>query len=236
MQGVHLIIDEFNRGDAARIFGELLTLIEADKRGRSPVELPYSRDAFVVPKNVFLIATMNTADRSIALLDTALRRRFGFHELMPDSRVLEGSYASDVNLAALLREINARILRSIKRDARNLQVGHSYFQRDGSPLRDFADLRRVLRHEVLPLLQEYCYDDPSALRSIVGERLIDPETNEIRTELFAGGEKDDELRTALSEWGPTIVARGEAATDDAGEDPEEHDPPGSASAGSSAGG
>lgn len=211
-----MIIDEFNRGDAARIFGELLTLIEADKRGRGPVELPYSRAPFVVPKNVFIIATMNTADRSIALLDAALRRRFGFHELLPDPAVLDGSCAGGVNLAALLRTLNARILKHLKRDARNLQVGHSYFQRDGSPLRDFADLRRVLRHEVLPLLQEYCYDEPEALCAIVGERLIDPKTREIRTDLFASGEKEEELRTALAEWDPSIVAPIEGAPDEAG--------------------
>lgn len=215
-----LIIDELNRGDSARIFGELLTLIEADKRGRAPVELPYSRESFVVPKNLYLIATMNTADRSIALLDAALRRRFAFHELLPDPTLLEGSYAGAVNLGALLRALNARILKHLSRDARNLQVGHSYFQRDGNPLRDFADLRRALRHEVLPLLQEYCYDEPEALRAIVGERLIDPTTREIRADLFSSGEKAEELRTALSEWDPSIVAPIEA---EIGREPDEGD-------------
>lgn len=211
-----LIVDEFNRGDAARIFGELLTLIEIDKRGRAPVELPHSREPFVVPKNLYLIATMNTADRSIALLDAALRRRFGFHELLPEPALLEGSYAGGVHLAPLLRALNARIRLHLKRDARNLQVGHSYLQRDGSALRDFADLRRALRHEILPLLQEYCYDEPEALRAIVGERLIDPLTREIRADIFAGGEDDEELRTALSEWDQSIVVPIEIA---AGEGP-----------------
>ena len=205
-QPFYLVIDEFNRGDAARIFGELLTLIEIDKRGRAPVELPHSGEPFVVPRNVFLIATMNTADRSIALLDAALRRRFGFHELLPEPALLEGSYAGNVHLAPLLRALNARIRKHLKRDARNLQVGHSYLQRDGSALRDFADLRRALRHEVLPLLQEYCYDEPEALRAIVGDRLMDTDTLEIRAELFAGGENDEDLRTALAEWDPSIVA------------------------------
>jgi 5-methylcytosine-specific restriction protein B len=219
----YLIIDEFNRGDAARIFGELLTLIEVDKRGKGPVVLPYSREPFVVPANVFLIATMNTADRSIALLDAALRRRFGFHELLPDPSVLDGAHAGAVNLTALLRALNARILRHLKRDARNLQVGHSYFQRNGSPLRDFADLRRALRHEVLPLLQEYCYDEPEALSAIVGERLIDARTREIRADLFAPGEKEEELCTALSEWDAGIIVPIEipltepGADDDAGD-------------------
>jgi 5-methylcytosine-specific restriction protein B len=215
-QPCFLIIDELNRGDAARIFGELLTLIELDKRGRAPVELPCSHDSFVVPRNVFLIATMNTADRSIALLDAALRRRFGFHELLPDPSLLQGAYAGNVHLGALLQALNGRIRKHLSRDARNLQVGHSYFQRDGSPLSDFADLRRALRHEVLPLLQEYCYDEPEALRQIVGERLIDPKTREIRADLFAAGEKVDELCTALAEWDASIV-RDEVRLDESDE-------------------
>ena len=212
-----LIVDELNRGDAARIFGELLTLMEVDKRGRVHAELPCSRERFTVPSNVFILATMNTADRSIALLDAALRRRFGFHELPPDPRVLEGAHPGGVHLAALLRALNARIVKHLKRDAKNLQVGHAYFQRDGFPLRDFADLRRVLRHEVLPLLQEYCYDEPDALRQIVGEKLVDTKTREIHAELFAGGERDDELRIAIGVWDDAILTSPEPAGDDAGE-------------------
>ena len=121
----YLIIDEINRGDIPRIFGELLTVIEKDKRGKSII-LPLSGSAFRVPSNVFLIGTMNTADRSIALLDTALRRRFGFVELMPDSSLLEDAQVADIPLGPWLDALNRRICEHVGRDARNLQVGHSF--------------------------------------------------------------------------------------------------------------
>jgi 5-methylcytosine-specific restriction protein B len=199
-----LLIDEFNRGDAARIFGELLTLLELDKRGRVHVQLPYSRERFSVPRNVRIIATMNTSDRSIALLDSALRRRFGFVELLPDPSVLKDAQAGGVVLKRLLSTLNQRLVQALPHGARNLQVGHSFFQRDGSPLNDFADFRRVMRHEVVPLLQEYCYDQPKALLDILGNKLLDANSGEVRNELFAVG-NEDHLRTALREWDPTLV-------------------------------
>ncbi|NOK06670.1 MULTISPECIES: AAA family ATPase [Myxococcus] len=199
-----LLIDEFNRGDAARIFGELLTLLELDKRGRVHIQLPYSRERFSVPRNVRIIATMNTSDRSIALLDSALRRRFGFIELLPDPTVLKEAQAGGVVLKRLLVTLNQRLVRALPHGARNLQVGHSFFQRDGSPLSDFADFRRVMRHEVVPLLQEYCYDQPVALLDILGNKLLDASSGEIRNELFSLG-NEDHLRTALREWDPTLV-------------------------------
>ncbi|WP_408890215.1 McrB family protein [Myxococcus faecalis] len=199
-----LLIDEFNRGDAARIFGELLTLLELDKRGRVHVQLPYSRKPFSVPRNVRIIATMNTSDRSIALLDSALRRRFGFIELLPDPSVLKDAQAGGVVLKRLLNTLNQRLVKALPHGARNLQVGHSFFQRDGSPLNDFADFRRVMRHEVVPLLQEYCYDEPKALLEILGNKLLDASSGEVRNELFAMG-SEDHLRTALREWDPSLV-------------------------------
>ncbi len=120
----YLVIDEINRGDIPRIFGELLTVLEKDKRNR-PILLPLSGTPFAVPDNVFVIATMNTADRSIALLDTALRRRFGFVELMPDSSVLGGAAPGGVPLGPWLDALNRNICEHIGRDARNLQVGHA---------------------------------------------------------------------------------------------------------------
>jgi 5-methylcytosine-specific restriction protein B len=120
-----LIIDEINRGDVPRIFGELITVIEQDKRGMSII-LPVTGSAFSVPRNVYLIGTMNTADRSISLLDAALRRRFGFIELMPDSSQLAGRKAGGLPLGAWLDALNARLRQYLKHDARNLQIGHAY--------------------------------------------------------------------------------------------------------------
>ncbi|WP_224250281.1 AAA family ATPase [Hyalangium gracile] len=209
-----LLIDEFNRGDVARIFGELLTLLELDKRGKVSIELPFSGERFTVPPNVLLIATMNTADRSIALLDSALRRRFGFIELLPDPEVLATAQAGRVMLRPLLKKLNERLVQHLRHDARNLQVGHSFFQRDGSPLSDFADLRRVLRHEIVPLLQEYCYDQPELLRQILGEKFLASSSREIWDELFTGTH-DDALLTALESWDPSIIVSEARDADDA---------------------
>ena len=168
----YLIIDEINRGDIPRIFGELLTVIEKDKRGK-PVVLPMSRSAFRVPPNVLLIGTMNTADRSIALLDTALRRRFGFVELMPDASLLEGATVAGIPLGPWLDALNRRICEHVGRDARNLQVGHSFLLEGGRPVKDAVRFFRVVRDEIIPLLEEYCYEDFDALHSILGGGLVD---------------------------------------------------------------
>ena len=133
----YLIIDEINRGDIPRIFGELLSIFEKDKRGK-PLLLPLSRKPFQVLDNVFVIGTMNTADRSIALLDTALRRRFGFIELMPDSSVMGDTIIEGIPVSAWLDALNRRICEFIGRDARNLQIGHSYFLENGKPLKSMT--------------------------------------------------------------------------------------------------
>src|SRR5436189_4554620 len=133
----YLIIDEINRGDIPRIFGELLTVLEKDKRGKS-ILLPLTSRPFRVPSNVFIIGTMNTADRSIALLDTALRRRFGFIELMPDINILGDAMVGGIPLGPWLRALNERICEYVGRDARNLQIGHSYLLERGRPVGDFA--------------------------------------------------------------------------------------------------
>jgi 5-methylcytosine-specific restriction protein B len=211
-----LLVDEFNRGDPARIFGELLTLLEVDKRGRVSVELPYSGERFTVPPNVRLVATMNTADRSIALLDSALRRRFGFIELLPDPSVLGGVQPGGIVLERLLRVLNQRLVQALRQDARSRQVGHAFFQREGSPLRDIADVRRVLHNEVVPLLQEYCYDQPEALRAILGDGFLDA-AGEVRGELFRP-EGEGALLTALSGWDPTLVEARSSTVDEAGEE------------------
>ncbi len=163
----YLIIDEINRGDIPRIFGELLTILEKDKR-KQALLLPLSGSSFAVPENVYLLGTMNTADRSIALLDTALRRRFGFIELMPDSSLLAYTVVGGVPLGPWLDALNQRLCENIGRDARNLQIGHAYLLEAGRPISSLAQFARVLRDDIIPLLEEYCYENYEALERILG--------------------------------------------------------------------
>ena len=150
-----LIIDEINRGNIAKIFGELITLVEASKRlGRNDeatVTLPYSEEEFGVPDNLYIIGTMNTADRSIALLDTALRRRFEFVEMMPDSEHSTISNIAGVNCQELLAVMNKRIHFLLDREH---QIGHTYFMDIG----DLESLEAAFKNKIIPLLQEYFYD------------------------------------------------------------------------------
>jgi len=199
-----LLIDEINRGDIPRIFGELLTLLESDKRGLE-VTLPLSGERFAVPSNVHVLGTMNTADRSIALLDTALRRRFGFVELMPDISVLgTASAGGNIPLGLWLSALNDRLRAHLGRDARNLQIGHAYLLEHGRPVTDFARFVRVLAEDMVPLLEEYCYEDYGALSRILGPGLVDEARQRIRDELFAPS-KRPELVQALLEPAPEIV-------------------------------
>jgi 5-methylcytosine-specific restriction enzyme B len=178
-----LVVDEINRSDLPRTLGELMTVLEADKRGREVI-LPLSGTLFSIPPNVFLIGTMNTADRSISLLDTALRRRFGFIELMPDSKALVDAQVGGLRLGAWLDAVNSRIRNTLKRDARNLQVGHAYLM-PSPPLKSVAEFSRVLRDDIIPLLEEYCYEDFAALQKILGSSLVDIEEGRINEGLFA---------------------------------------------------
>lgn len=154
-----LIIDEINRGNVSRIFGELITLIEQSKRkGASEaleVVLPYSRKRFSVPENVHIIGTMNTADRSLAGLDVALRRRFEFREMMPDTAALAGVVVAGVPVGQMLETMNQRIEVLLGRD---FMIGHAYFM-GLSESGELADLARIFRRQVLPLLQEYFFED-----------------------------------------------------------------------------
>lgn len=198
----YLIVDEINRGDVPRIFGELLTVLEKDKRGK-PVMLSLDETPFTVPANVYLIGTMNTADRSIALLDTALRRRFGFIELMPDYDVLDASTVNGIPLGPWLRGLNQRILEHVGRDARNLQIGHAYLLHDGQPIASFSKFRRVLEEDIVPLLQEYCYEDYRTLGEILGSGLVDVDQQVIRHELFSP-DRESDLITALLGLDPEL--------------------------------
>lgn len=170
-----LLIDEINRGNIAKIFGELITLIERDKRDQSAV-LPQSGDPFAVPPNVYLMGTMNTADRSIRLLDAALRRRFSFIELMPDSTALGDVRIGDLDLTHFLDDLNLRIT---KRHGRDKQVGHSFLLEGGKPITSAAQFSARFRREILPLLQEYAYDDFRELGEYLGPDLIDAELQRV---------------------------------------------------------
>lgn len=210
-----LIIDEINRGDLPRIFGELMTLVEHDKR-ELPVTLPVTQASFSIPRNVFLIGTMNTADRSISLLDAAFRRRFGFVELMPDSSQLGDRRAGTLPLGPWLDALNMRLRRSLKRDSRNLQIGHAYLSTQ--PITSVAEFARVLRDEIVPLIEEYCYDDLGTLQEILGPELVDVTAARIREEIF-GANREDELIQAVSYPEMEPLALGTSTAADTAEQP-----------------
>lgn len=168
-----LIIDEINRGNVSAIFGELITLLEEDKRKGNPehteVKLPYSGKDFSVPNNVYIIGTMNTADRSVEALDTALRRRFSFVEMQPDPEILsDEKYEKykDVDLSKLLETINQRIEMLIDKDH---QIGHSYF----IGIENLGDLKRTFKDKIIPLLEEYFYGDFGKIGLVLGEKFIE---------------------------------------------------------------
>jgi 5-methylcytosine-specific restriction enzyme B len=156
----------------------------------------------MVPNNVYLIGTMNTADRSIALLDSALRRRFGFIELMPNIDLLNDTNLSGINLGHWLKSLNKRICDNLGRDARNRQIGHSYLLEYGKPISDFSKFAEVVRDEIMPLVEEYCYEDYSKMSMIFGIDLIDLEKQIIRYEIFKENNNDalaKALRDIISE-------------------------------------
>jgi len=170
-----LIIDEINRGNISRIFGELITLIEPSKRSGAPealeVTLPYSKERFSVPSNVYLIGTMNTADRSLAALDIALRRRFNFIEVPPNPELLDKVTVEGVALGELLSVMNQRIAALLDRDH---CLGHAYFMQLKSES-SLEDLEAVFSKQILPLLQEYFFEDWQRIQWVLNDQRKAPE-------------------------------------------------------------
>ena len=170
-----LVIDEINRGDISKIFGELITLIEKDKRETYDLQLAYSKDNFTIPENIYIIGTLNTADRSLIQIDAALRRRFAFCELMPKPEILKQTIEG-ISLRQLLEEINKRI---IEAGLREKQVGHTYLM----DVQKLDDLQFVFANEIIPLLQDYFFDDYKKLEEdILSSDFIDSEKMIVKEE------------------------------------------------------
>jgi 5-methylcytosine-specific restriction endonuclease McrBC GTP-binding regulatory subunit McrB len=169
-----LLIDEINRGNIPKIFGELITLIEKDKRKiENSLKLTYSKDDFFVPKNLIIIGTMNTADKSLVQMDEALRRRFVFEELMPEPDLLETLNRPGKKYKDILENINKKIIEGNNiKQFRDRQIGHSYFMDE--PFGD-KELRLVIKYQIIPLLQDYFYDDYEEIKRILGSKIIGPD-------------------------------------------------------------
>ena len=177
-----IFIDEINRGNVSSVFGELITLIEEDKREGEANEikatLPYSKKHFSVPQNVYIIGTMNTADRSVEALDTALRRRFSFTEMNPIPSLLsnEEFRCEGVDLDAMLEAINGRIEKLLDKD---YCIGHSYFMTIKNKQEPLEELKYIFQNKILPLLQEYFYGDWGKIRLIVGREFVEMKKSDV---------------------------------------------------------
>lgn len=192
-----IIIDEINRGNVSGIFGELITLLEQDKRidqkNRLVIKLPYSKIDFALPSNLYIVGTMNTADRSVEALDTALRRRFSFKEIMPNADIIQSQEEEEgsddiegISLTEVLTKINNRIRLLVDRDH---QIGHSYFL----GLQTLEDMKDTFKNKVIPLLQEYFYNDYSKLLLVLGKGFVQKKRLESTIGAFAVSDSDVDI-------------------------------------------
>lgn len=200
------IVDEINRGNISKIFGELITIIEESKRGQSVI-LPYEKNGeqveFSVPKNVYIIGTMNTADRSISMLDTALRRRFTFIEMMPNPDILDNIEAEkEIELSKLLKDMNDRIEFLYDREH---TIGHAYFMNEeNKTIKDLDELRFVFRYKIIPLLQEYFFDDYEKIKLVLNDDKDDDKKGFIKKidcpESLDGNEYPSRYKISDEDW------------------------------------
>lgn len=176
-----IFIDEINRGNISKIFGELITLIEIDKRisVKDPtkgirVQLPYSKIEFGVPENLFIVGTMNSVDRSVALVDMALRRRFEFKSVRPNKDQIKDGTVHGVNLRGVFTKLNQKISVILGSE---YQIGHSYFMNENVSTKE--NLKLTWFSKILPLLQEYLFDDWEKLGALVGTFVTQTEVKEL---------------------------------------------------------
>ncbi len=204
-----LVIDEVNRGNIPKIFGELITLIENDKRDNLSLNLAYSQKEFTVPKNLYIIGTMNTADTSLIHMDSALRRRFAFMELMPDYELKEiNRSVGKIHLGKLLKTLNEKVR---KENLRDKQIGHSYFM----GIKNISELQQVFKYEIIPLLQDYFYEDYKLLEKILGKNIISKNEMSVNDKVI---NNPDEFETELEK-----ITTGKIETSNNSTDSDDHD-------------
>ncbi|MFP3119481.1 MULTISPECIES: McrB family protein [Streptomyces] len=172
-----IVVDEINRGDLPRILGELITLLELDKRGCVSITLPTSRKTLTVPSNVRIIGTMNSADRSVSHIDSAIRRRFGFIDVQPDVDCLDGEIEG-LGLASFLEGLNERLAAEFGPDH---QLGQAYLLSDDRPLTTVEQLSHAFHHEIVPLVSDYCLGRPEQLREVLGQLVDDRSGRVVQT-------------------------------------------------------